>query len=156
MHLSTGAIVALALGTSVSPHAADMSAFAGTWVIASEVVAPWADPGQPPGREEPRRLIGKQVRFTPARVIGPAPIGCAAPVYKVEDVGPDMIFEGELAERRDGTTPDALASATRLGFAHPDRIVTLDAGCTELQFHELRPGALAFGLNNRVYTMQRK
>ena len=68
-----------------------------------------------------------------------------------------MIFEGELAEAREyAKDPDAVASATQLGFSDPRHIVTLDAGCTELQFHMVKPGTLAFGLNNRVYLMTRK
>jgi hypothetical protein len=62
-----------------------------------------------------------------------------------------------LAEPREGRpAPDALAAATKLGFARPTRITTLDAGCTELQFHELAPGRIAFGLNDRVYTLVRR
>jgi len=136
--------------------AADLGAFAGDWVIRGSVVAPWADPKFAPGDVEAKRLAGKSVVFGSRRVTGPSPIGCTGPAYKVEEVGPDMLFEGELSESRDGRPADALRAATSLGFTRPQRIATLDAGCTEVQFHEMRPGVVAFGLNNRVYTMVRR
>lgn len=150
-------IAVLAAWTATSACAADFKDFSGTWVIRSSSVAPWKDPGNRLGEKEEGRLIGKTVTFAANAVSGPAPIGCAKPVYKVETVGPDMIFEGQLAEPREhAKNPDPVASATRLAFADPAHIVTLDAGCTELQFHLVKPGALAFGLNNRVYLMTRK
>ncbi len=155
--LATGCgIAVLAAGTAFAACAADFKDFAGTWIIRSSVTAPWKDPKIPLGPGEPGRLIGQRVTFATAKVSGPSPIGCAKPVYKVATVGPDMIFEGELAEPRDYLkTTDAAALATKLGFADPQHIATLDAGCTELQFHQVKSGTLAFGLNNRVYYMTR-
>jgi hypothetical protein len=150
-------IVALMAGAAVAARAADFKDFAGLWIIRSSTVAPWKDPKDSLGDKDPGGLIGKTVTFAANAVSGPSPIGCTKPIYKVETVGPDMIFEGELAEPRDyAKNPDAVAAATKLGFADPRRIVTLDAGCTELQFHLVTPGTLAFGLNNRVYLMTRK
>jgi hypothetical protein len=138
--------------------AADLDAFSGTWLIKSSAPAPWANNGRVPSPDEPKRLIGRKVAFQAKRVSGPSPIGCTKPVYKVETVGPEMLFEGMLAEPVQGsTTPlDARPAAAKVGFADPAHIRTLDAGCTELQFHEVRPGVLAFGLNNRIYLMERR
>ena len=36
----------------------------------------------------------------------------------------------------------------------PGDFVTYDIGCSEFEFHALAPGALVFGLNDRVYTMR--
>jgi len=150
-------IATLAVGIACAVEAAEFKDFAGAWVIRSSSVAPWKDPKNPLGASEPGQLIGKTVTFATNAVSGPAPIGCAKPVYKVETVGPDMIFEGQLAEPKDyAKNPDAVAAATKLAFADPRHIVTLDAGCTELQFHLVKLGTVAFGLNNRVYLMTRK
>ena len=147
----------LAGGTALDAGAADLKDFAGVWTIRSSTVAPWKDPKSPLGAKEPGQLIGRTVTFEADAVRGPPPIGCKKPVYKVETVGPDMIFEGQLAEPREyAKNPDPVASATKLAFADPRHIVTLDAGCTELQFHVVSPGTLAFGLDNRVYLMTRK
>ena len=133
--------------------------FAGTWTITGSQIAPWADPTHPPHSAESKRLAGKRVTFTPHSVAGPSPLGCLKPQYKVEVVGPDYLFEGMLAEPRDGSAGGpalARASARALGFDDPEHITTIDAGCTEVQFHSLHRGVLVFGLNNRVYTMVRK
>jgi len=155
--IAAAATAALLAGTTPPVRAADFKDFAGTWIIRSSQVAPWKEAKNPLGAREDEQLIGRTVTFAPNAVSGPSPIGCAKPVYKVETVGPDMIFEGQLAEARDSAKkPDAVAAATALAFADPRHIVTLDAGCTELQFHLVQPGTLAFGLNNRVYLMTRK
>ena len=97
---STG-IAMLAVGIACAVDADEYKDFAGAWVIRSSSVAPWKDPKNPLGESEPGQLIGKTVTFAANAVSGPAPIGCAKPVYKVETVGPDMIFEGQLAEPKD-------------------------------------------------------
>jgi hypothetical protein len=153
---AAGAVMLAAMAAQPG-HAADFKDFAGTWIIRSSTVAPWKGPRTPLGTSEDNRLIGRTVTFADNAVTGPSPIGCAKPVYKVATVGPDMIFEGQLAEPRDGAVkPDPVATAKKLAFADPQHIATLDAGCTELQFHLMKPGTLAFGLNNRVYLMTRK
>ena len=155
--VATAGLVMVALGTMSLASAANFKDFAGTWIIRSSSVAPWKDPKNPLGESEPGDLIGKAVTFARNAVSGPSPIGCAKPVYRVATAGPDMIFEGQLAEATAvAKNPDAVATAKKLGFADPRHIATLDAGCTELQFHLLAPGKLTFGLNNRVYLMTRK
>jgi hypothetical protein len=152
------ASVALACAT-VAPWAgaAGFQDFAGAWVIRSSTAAPWKEADNPVGATEDKHIVGKSVTFATNAVTGPSPIGCAKPVYKVDTVGPDMIFEGQLAEGKGGAkAPDAAASAAKLGFADPQHIETLDAGCTEVQFHLVKPGTLAFGLNDRMYLMTRK
>lgn len=152
--------LAVAAG-SLPSHAAppDWQKFAGSWQITGSAIAPWADPTHPPQSAESKRLAGKRVMFTPHRVAGPSPLGCLKPKYTVQVVPADGIFEGMLAEPRNGQPAGpaaALASARALGFDDPEHITTIDAGCTEVQFHSLHRGVLVFGLNNRVYTMVRK
>jgi hypothetical protein len=138
---------------------ADWQALAGPWAITGSQTAPWAAPTHPQRSAESRRLAGKRVLFTPQRVVGPHPLGCNRARYKVEIVGPDMIFEGMLAEPRDGRgggIVGAAATASSLGFDTPQKITTLDAGCTEVRFHVLHRGVMVFALNNRIYTMVRR
>ncbi|MEO7762631.1 MAG: hypothetical protein ABIS68_12060 [Casimicrobiaceae bacterium] len=154
--LFAGLLSAALCSTSL---AADWQPFAGAWTITGSAIAPWAAPTHPARSAESKRLAGKRVTFTAARVVGPRPIGCAKPQYEAKVVGPDMIFEGMLAEPRDGSSGGASAAASSagaLGFDDPEHIMTLDAGCTEIQFHALHRGAMVFALNNRVYTMVRK
>lgn len=126
----------------------------GVWIIESAVVAPWADPAQPIASDEPKRLIGKTVTFSRKAVEAPAPIGCAKPVYATRRDGPDMLFQGALAEPdKDGKPCDATTLARRLGMTTAT-VVTYEIGCSEFEFHALTPGALVFGLNDRVYTMR--
>jgi hypothetical protein len=147
----------LALASAGAVVSADESGrFQGNWIIQFSKPAPWSGPNHRPEPHEPRRLVGKTITFSRTRVQGPSPLGCANPVYKVDVVEADMIFEGMLAEPRGGKPADAISNARKLGFADPHHIATLDAGCTEVQFHEVAPGTLVFGLNNRVYTMTHK
>jgi len=141
IHVAVAGAAVLAVGAASAGAAADLKDFAGVWTIRSSTVG----------------LIGRTVTFAADAVRGPPPIGCTKPAYKVETVGPDMIFEGQLAEPREyAKNPDPVASATKLAFSDPRHIVTLDAGCTEIQFHVVAPGTLVFGLDNRVYLMTRK
>ena len=139
--------------------AADWQAFAGPWTITGSSIAPWAEPTHPPKSAESKRLAGKRVLFTAQRVNGPRPLGCTKPRYTVDVRPPEGVFEGMLAEPRNGRQTGAaaaLATASSLGFDTPEAITTLDAGCTPVQFHALHRGVMVFGLNNRVYTMVRK
>jgi len=157
IHVAVAGAAVLAVGAASAGAAADLKDFAGVWTIRSSTVAPWKDPKSLVGAKETGGLIGRTVTFAADAVRGPPPIGCTKPAYKVETVGPDMIFEGQLAEPREyAKNPDPVASATKLAFSDPRHIVTLDAGCTEIQFHVVAPGTLVFGLDNRVYLMTRK
>ena len=161
MPLTPRAIAAALLGATFhSPAiAADWQAFAGPWTITGSQIAPWAEPTHPLRSAESKRLAGKRVLFTAQRVIGPRPLGCTKPKYTVDVRSPEGVFEGMLAEPRNGRptgAPAALATASSLGFDTPEAITTLDAGCTPVQFHALHRGVMVFGLNNRVYTMVRK
>jgi hypothetical protein len=65
-----------------------------------------------------------------------------------------MLFQGSLAEPgKDGKPRDAAALARQLGMTTAT-VVTYEIGCSEFEFHALTPGALVFGLNDRVYTMR--
>ncbi|MDB5803680.1 MAG: hypothetical protein JWN73_1002 [Betaproteobacteria bacterium] len=155
---SAHALSALALLLlTVSAHA--QQGFAGAWRIARAAHAPWEDPKNPVGGDE-KRLLGKTVVFAAKRVIGPSPIGCQGAKYAITDAPFDMLFEGMLAvpptdHAARGDMALALRNARALGFTGKAS-KTLDAGCTELQFHMVDENTALFGLNDRVYTMMRK
>lgn len=128
--------------------------FAGTWRIESAALAPWAEPEDVPDPAEAERLIGKTVTFGPKAIVGPAPLGCAKPVYSVRTDGPDMLFQGSLAEPdRSGRPRDAAALARGLGMSSAT-VATLVVGCCEIEYHALAPDRLVFGLNDNVYTLR--
>lgn len=142
---------------TASAHA--QQSFAGAWTIASAAHAPWEDTKNPVGGDE-KRLLGKAVVFAAKRVIGPSPIGCQGAKYQVADAPFDMLFEGMLAvpptdRAAQGDMALAGRNARALGFAGKTA-KTLDAGCTELQFHMIDADTALFGLNDRVYTMKRR
>lgn len=142
----------------IAPAAGAQAMFAGAWTITGAVHAPWEDPRHPVGGDE-KRLLGKTVVFEARRIVGPRPLGCSGAKYQITDAPFDMLFEGGLATAPgDGAGQPDLARAARnaraLGFIDSTS-KTLDAGCTELQFHLVDADTALFGLNDRVYTMKR-
>jgi hypothetical protein len=141
--------------TGSGPARSQGAEFAGRWVIAGAVIAPWADP--PGGRDdtEEKRLVGRTVTFGARSVAGPEPLGCGPARYKTRTDPPDMIFEGALADPHGTGKPvDARPSARSLGMTTAT-VRTLETGCSEVSFHRFAPDTLVFGLNDRVYTMHR-
>jgi hypothetical protein len=159
MNFSRALLAGVCLVLASINAASAQALFAGTWTITGAVHAPWEDPKSPMVDSDEKRMIGKTVTFEARRVAGPEPIGCKAPKYKITDAPFDMLFEGTLA-KPPGTPaarPDAAAaerSARQLGF-QGKTAKTLDAGCTELQFHLVDGDTALFGLNDRVFTMKR-
>lgn len=145
----------LALFGLVGAAQAQDRRFVGTWRIEGAALAPWADPSAPLDPTEPKRLIGKTVTFGRNSIVGPEPLGCLKPVYAVRQDGPDMIFQGALAEPDQAGKPrDAAALARALGMTSAT-VVTLETGCSEIEYHALAPDSLVFGLNDQVYTIRR-
>jgi hypothetical protein len=152
--LATAAAALVCVAGLGAGMAAAEQKLTGSWVIESAVRAPWIDSAQELDIHETKRLIGKIVTFGPKAVDAPAPIGCVKPVYTVRQDGPDMLFQGALAEPdKDGHTRNAAALAAQLGM-HTPTVVTYEIGCSEFEFHALQPGVLVFGLNDRVYTLR--
>jgi hypothetical protein len=126
----------------------------GAWTIESATTAPWADGTDAAAADEPKRLIGKTVTFGLKAVEAPSPIGCVKPHYATREDGPDMLFQGALAEPdKTGKPRDAAALARGLGMTSAT-VTTYEIGCSEFEFHALTPGTLVFGLNDRIYTMR--
>jgi hypothetical protein len=132
-------------GVSTSAHAARFD-FLGTWTVATSEPAPWASPAEKPVASDLKALIGRSVSFQADRIDAPAPLKCRKPKYEVKPYTPDMLFQGSL------TDPKRQAAA--LGFAAT--VPTVETGCEgAIDFHFLNADTALFGLNNRIYRLQR-
>jgi hypothetical protein len=147
------------LGGTLVPWAfAAEPLYLGTWKIVSATVAPWQD-GRPYESDlaEMKSLVDKTVVIQTAAIIGPRPVACKGPKYKVKDYPADMLFQGAFGEMhlRDKSA-DPAKIAAKLGF-RGSSWKTLETGCgNELDYHFLDPATAAFGLNNYVYTLKKQ
>ncbi|HUI34702.1 MAG TPA: hypothetical protein VLX67_04140 [Stellaceae bacterium] len=151
-------VLAVAIFAAIAAPPARADAFyLGPWRVASAVVAPWADTSRPLSTAEKDSLVGKTVTFRAAGIDGPKQLACRNLKYKLVDSGPDMLFQGELAEPREGKPPsDPAAAAAALGFKGTSW-KTLETGCgNELDFHFLDEKTAEFGLNDYVYRMEKQ
>jgi hypothetical protein len=138
------------------PAAAATNFFLGNWTIDKAVVAPWADPASKPDDTEMKSLVGKTVTFKAKQIVGPDILACKSLKYEVTEGGADMLFQGALAEKPDGTKQDANKLAADLGFQGAS-FKTLQTGCeNELDFSFVDDNTAEFGLNDYVYTLKRK
>jgi hypothetical protein len=144
---ATFALAMLALyGVSTSANAARFD-FLGTWTVATSEPAPWADTKEKPVASDLKALIGHSVSFQADRIDAPAPLKCRKPKYEIKPYTPDMLFQGSLT--------DPKKQALALGFAG-DSIPTVETGCEgAIDFHFLNADNAMFGLNNRIYRIQR-
>jgi hypothetical protein len=127
---------------------ADALDYQGIWTITTSEPAPWAGPKEKPDASDLKALIGHTVTFWTDRIDAPAPLGCKKPHYAIKQYGADMLFQGGL------TDPGKQAAA--LGFVDKT-IPTVETGCDgAIDFHFVNAGTALFGLNNRVYRMERK
>src|SRR5579862_6122508 len=150
-------IVAFLAGAALQAPAAEPF-YLGTWKITSATLAPWRD-GRPYADDlaEMKSLVDKTVAIRPAAILGPRPVACQGPRYRVKDYSADMLFQGAFGEmhRRDHSA-DPVKIAAQLGF-RGSSWKTLETGCgNELDYHFLNPGTAAFGLNNYVYTLKKQ
>ncbi|AMN42829.1 hypothetical protein [Rhodoplanes sp. Z2-YC6860] len=138
----------LSLGAS-SAHAAPAGKpdFLGKWTIVSSQPAPWSKPGGKPVASDLKALIGHDVTFRKDRIDAPSPLRCRKPHYEIKAYTPDLLFQGSL------TDPDK--QATALGYGKS--MATLETGCEgAFDFHFLDNDSAMFGLNNRLYRLERK
>jgi hypothetical protein len=150
-----GVLCAIVVCTAVCTATAQaQERYAGAWKIASSEPAPWPHAADQEDAKEIRQLAGAAVAIKADRIDGPKQLVCKHPHYVFRKDGAEMLFQGALEEYGDKkTTPDAVA--TKLGFKSRP-ITTIEAGCgNEIEFHAIDDNHLLFGLNNRVYRMQR-
>jgi hypothetical protein len=130
--------------------------FLGNWKIDKAVIAPWADSANKPDDAEMKSLVGKTVTFKSKQIAAPGILACKGPVYEIHDGGADMLFQGALAQKQDGSPQDPAKPAADLGFKGSSW-KTLQTGCeNELDFHFVDEKTMEFGLNDYVYVMKRE
>jgi hypothetical protein len=133
-------------GVSTIAHSARFD-FLGTWTVTTSEPAPWADAREQPVASDLKALIGNSVSFQADRIDAPAPLKCRKPKYEIKPYTPDMLFQGSLT--------DPKRQALALGFAG-DTVPTVETGCEgAIDFHFLNADTALFGLNNRIYRIQR-
>jgi hypothetical protein len=145
------------LALSASPQAfGSPDFFLGNWTIEKAVVAPWADPAGKPDDAEMNSLIGKTLTFKQKQILGPSILACKDPSYSILDGGADMLFQGSLTQKRDGSAQDPAKPAANLGF-QGSSWKTLQTGCeNELDFSFVDNKTIEFGLNDYVYMLKRQ
>jgi hypothetical protein len=121
--------------------------FLGNWTVTTSEPAPWADPKYKPVASDLKALVGHTVAFRVDAIDAPAPLTCRKPRYAIKQYAPDMLFQGSL------TASDKQALA--LGFTGKT-IQTVETGCEgAFDFHFVDADHAMFGLNNRIYRLQR-
>jgi hypothetical protein len=155
LRLALAAFAACAIAAALPRAAAAQARFAGDWVIARAVAAPWAhDPKDAADEADARRLVGQRLVIGEHRFQGPRPLGCVRPSFAFRDAAADTLFEGGLnADGADRPT-DPAAVARALGMTGKT-VRGMTASCSEVEFFLIGPDTMLFGLNNRVFTVQR-
>jgi hypothetical protein len=152
---SFAALAAFIACASARPAAAQEQ-FAGKWLIASAVIAPWAgDPADAADTADAKRLVKQQIIFAPGSVRAPKPLGCAKATYEFRDATPDGLFEGSLNADGAGKTTDPVVVAQSLGLTGAS-FRAMTASCSEVEFVLADANTMLFGLNNRVFTAKRR
>lgn len=133
--------------------------FVGKWIVTGAVHAPWEDPDNPMLDAGEADFIGKAVEIGEDTMTGPAMLGCGKTDMKVDEFPYAGLFEGGLTtDPKDPAKVDeakATGLATGLGFT-AEPVPTLSTGCSEMLLHLRDANTILFGLNNRIFTMQRQ
>lgn len=116
----------------------------------------WTD-HQKPDPAETKALVGKIFVVGAKSITGPRQLACSDPKFKVVDSAADMLFQGAFEEMRErDKSLDPRQVAASVGF-RGSSWKTLETGCaTEIDFHFIDPGTIAFGLNNYIYKARKQ
>ena len=154
LRLIPAALLLLAMNAASAAPDDAKHRYAGKWRIEKSEPAPWAKTPDMIEAKEVKRLTGAEVQFAADHIAGPQPIACKDPNYELKQYPAEGLFQGALEEYGDpSTTPAAMAA--KLGFGK--EVSSLVTGCaSEIEFHELLDGQLAFALNNSIYRMRRQ
>jgi hypothetical protein len=149
------AFAGAALSFLMSLPAAAQERFAGQWLIAGAVAAPWAsNPKDAADEADAQRLVGKPLVIGATDFQAPEPLGCAKPKYVFRNATADELFEGSLNHDGAGKDVDADVAARALGMTRK-MARGMTASCSEVEFFLIDPDTILFGLNNRVFTVKR-
>lgn len=153
-------ILTLAALSSVAlPAHADERDFYGKWTITGAVTAPWENPDHPMTTDDAELYTGKVVEISKGRMTGPDLLGCGETILTVESLPYAGLFEGGLAANpRNAADPYDIEKARRLagelGFA-AEPVESLFHGCSDIILHRVNDKVLQFGLNNRIFTLEK-
>lgn len=153
-------LILAALSLAATPALAGEAAFYGKWKITGAVKAPWEDPDNPMVTDDAERYTGKIVDIEKGKMTGPDLMGCGKTELSVETLPYAGLFEGGLAaDPKDpgGKYDEAKAKriAGELGYTS-EPVETLFQGCSEISLHKMNDKTLQFGLNNRIFTMEKQ
>lgn len=153
-------IILAALSLGATPALADQAAFYGKWKISGAVKAPWEDPDRPMITDDAERYVGKIVDIENGKITGPDLMGCGKTELSVEGLPFAGLFEGGLGadpKNHGGNYDEARAKrlALELGYTS-EPVETLFQGCSEVSLHRMNDKTLQFGLNNRIFTMEKQ
>lgn len=153
------ALSALILGAGAPAYAADFP-FEGRWKITGTTVAPWEDPAHPMVTDDAERYTGKVVEITRDTLKGPDLLGCGKTEITIEPLPFAGLFEGGLAaDPKDpgGKYDEAKAKklALELGFT-TEPVATMFQGCSEISLHKRDDRTLMFGMNNRIFKLEKQ
>lgn len=152
-------VLAVALSTAF-PALADETAFFGKWKISGATKAPWEDPAHPIIDDDAELYIGKVLEISKGKMTGPDMLGCGATTLNVDALPYAGLFEGGLGvDPKDpgGKYDEAKAKRLAEGLGYTSEPVeTLFQGCSEISLHRMSDETLQFGLNNRIFTVEKQ
>lgn len=156
----TRILILTALSLAAFPVQADEAGFYGKWQITGAVKAPWEDPDHAMINDGAELYTGKMVEISKGHMKGPDLLGCGKTILTVETLPYAGLFEGGLAANpKNAADPYDLDKARRLagelGFdAEP--VESLFHGCSEIILHKVNADTLLFGLNNRIFKLEKR
>lgn len=153
-------LILAALSLAAAPALAAEADFYGSWKITGAEKAPWEDPANPKVTDDAERYVGKVVDIAKRSMKGPDLMDCGATELAVDSFPYAGLFEGGLGVKPgDPAAPYDEAKAKRLaeglGFT-AEPVESLTHGCSELILHRLDATTLVFGLDYRIYTLEKQ
>ena len=153
-------LILTALSLAAFPVQADETGFYGKWQITGAVKAPWEDPDRPMINDGAELYTGKIVEISKGHMKGPDLLGCGKTILTVETLPYAGLFEGGLAANpKNAADPYDLDKARRLagelGFSD-EPVESLFHGCSEITLHKVDSRTLLFGLNNRIFKLEKR
>ena len=153
-------LILAALSLAALPAHADQTAFYGKWKISGAITAPWEDPARPIVTDDVGRYSGQVVEIAKGTISGPDLLGCGKTEYSVEALPYAGLFEGGLGvdpKNPGGTYDEAKAKRLAEGLGYTaEPVETLFQGCSEISLHRMNDKTLQFGLDNRIFTLEKQ
>jgi hypothetical protein len=153
-------LILAALSLTAGNALADEAAFFGKWKITGVTTAPWEDPDRPLIADHAERYAGQIVEIEKDKLTGPDLLGCGKTRLSVDSFPYAGLFEGGLAaDPKDpgGKYDEAKARTLAEGLGYTAQPVeSLIQGCSEIILHRMNDRTLQFGMDNRIFTLERQ